>query len=37
MDMCNIPHALTGLSSTQFLTINSAGINDPKEPENLLL
>jgi hypothetical protein len=34
MKTCNIPHApSTGLSGTQFSTINSAGINDPEGPE----
>jgi hypothetical protein len=34
MNKCNIPHALiTGLSGTQFSTLNSAGINDPEGPE----
>jgi hypothetical protein len=34
MNKCNIPHApSTGLSSTQFSTLNSAGINDPEGPE----
>jgi hypothetical protein len=34
MNKCNIPHATsTGLSGTQFSTLNSAGINDPEGPE----
>jgi hypothetical protein len=35
MNKCNIPHAppSTGLSGTQFSTLKSAGINDPKGPE----
>jgi hypothetical protein len=34
MNKCNIPHAPgTGLSGTQFSTLNSAGINDPEGPE----
>jgi hypothetical protein len=34
MNTRNIPHApSTGLSGTQFSTLNSAGINDPEGPE----
>jgi hypothetical protein len=34
MNRCNIPHApSTGLSGTQFSTLNSAGINDPEGPD----
>jgi hypothetical protein len=37
--MNNIPHAPppgTGLSGTQFSTLNSAGINDPEGPEKYI-
>jgi hypothetical protein len=34
MNKCNISHASsTGLSGTQFSTLNSAEINDPEGPE----
>jgi hypothetical protein len=34
MNTFNIPHApSTGLSGTQFSTLNSAGINDREGPE----
>jgi hypothetical protein len=34
MNTCNIPHApSTGLSGTEFSTLNIAGINDPEGPE----
>jgi hypothetical protein len=34
MNTCNIPYAPSiGLSGTLFSTLNSAGINDPEEPE----
>jgi hypothetical protein len=34
MNTYNIPHApTTGLSGTQFSTLNNPGINDPKSPE----
>jgi hypothetical protein len=34
MNTCNIPHApSTGLSGTQFKTLNSAGINVPEGQE----